>query len=194
MRSYACVAILKPELKYVKPYLSRGVLNVEMLVKSLEDHDWDALREIYLEGLATGQATFETTAPTQDEWDSGHLSFGRIGAYSVPDGTLIGWAALSGISKRQAYAGVAEVSVYVAATVRGNGVGRALLQALIRESENKGIWTLQASIFPENVVSLKLHKSLGFRTVGERERISKLKGVWRNTVILERRSDVVGVD
>ncbi len=90
--------------------------------------------------------------------------------------------------------GVAEVSIYVAAAARGNGVGRALLQALIRESESNGIWTLQASIFPENVASLQLHKSLGFRTVGERERISKLNGVWRNTVILERRSDVVGVD
>ena len=188
------LGILKPKLKYVKPYLSRDVLDVEMLVKSLEDHDWDALREIYLEGLATGQATFETTVPTQSEWDSGHLPFGRIGAYSTQGGTLIGWAALSGTSKRQAYAGVAEVSVYVAAAARGNGVGRALLQALIQESERNGIWTLQASIFPENVASLKLHKNLGFRTVGERERISKLKGAWRNTVILERRSNVVGVD
>ena len=188
------LGILKPGVKYVKPYLSRGVLTVEMLVKSLEEHDWDALRGIYLEGLATGQATFETTAPTQAEWDSGHLSFGRTGAYSVPGGTLIGWAALSGISKRQAYVGVAEVSIYVAAGARGNGVGRALLQALIREAESNGIWTLQASIFPENVASLQLHKCLGFRTVGERERIAKLNGVWRNTVILERRSDVVGVD
>jgi L-amino acid N-acyltransferase YncA len=167
---------------------------VEILVKTLERQDWDALKEIYLEGLATGQATFETTAPTQADWDKGHLSFGRIGAYLVPRGTLIGWAALSSISRRQAYKGVAEVSVYVATAARGNGAGRALLQALIQESESNGIWTLQASIFPENVASLRLHESLGFRTVGQRERISKLNGVWRNTVILERRSQVVGLD
>ena len=167
---------------------------MEFLIKSLESRDWDALKEIYLEGLATGQATFETSAPTEDEWDRGHLSFGRIGAYAVSDGRLIGWAALSRVSKRQAYRGVAEVSVYVAGAARGNGVGSALLQELILESERNGIWTLQASIFPENVVSLKLHERMGFRTVGKRERISTLNGVWRNTVILERRSKVVGVN
>lgn len=163
-----------------------------MLIKSLETRDWEALREIYLEGLATGAATFETSAPTQAEWDDGHLSFARIGAHSE-DGRLVGWAALNRVSKRQAYEGVAEVSVYVAAAARGNGVGRALLQALILESERNGIWTLQASIFPENPASLRLHESLGFRTVGQRERISKLDGVWRNTLILERRSKVAGI-
>ena len=165
---------------------------MEIVIKTLEARDWEALREIYLEGLATGEATFETSAPTHTEWDAGHLPFGRIGAYSVPDSRLIGWAALSSVSKRQAYHGVAEVSVYVAAAVRGNGVGRALLQALIQASESDGIWTLQASIFPENLASLRLHESLGFRTVGQRERISKLAGVWRDTVLLERRSKVVG--
>ena len=167
---------------------------MEFLIKSLERRDWDALKEIYLEGLATGQATFETSAPTEDEWDRSHLSFGRIGAYAVPDGRLIGWAAFSGVSKRQAYRGVAEVSVYVAAAARGKGIGSALLQELILESERNGIWTLQASVFPENVVSLRLHERMGFRTVGKRERISTLNGVWRNTVILERRSKVVGVN
>lgn len=167
---------------------------MEFLIKSLESRDCDALNEIYLEGLATGQATFETAAPTTAEWDSSHLSFGRIGAHAVPGGKLIGWAALSSVSKRQAYRGVAEVSVYVAAAARGNGVGSALLQELILESERNGIWTLQASIFPENVVSLRLHESMGFRTVGQRERISTLNGVWRNTLILERRSKVVGVN
>ena len=171
-----------------------GVLALKILINSLEARDWQALREIYLEGLATGEATFETVAPTRAEWDAGHLSFARMGAYSVPDRRLIGWAALSRVSKRQAYVGVAEVSVYVAAAARGSGVGRTLLQALIQESESNGIWTLQASIFPENRASLRLHESLGFRTVGERERISKLEGVWRNTVILERRSKVVGID
>ena len=165
---------------------------MEILIKSLEIRDWDALRNIYLEGLATGEATFETAAPALTEWDAGHLSFGRIGAYSGPDKRLIGWAALSSVSKRQAYAGVAEVSVYVAAAARGNGIGRALLQALIVESEGNGIWTLQASIFPENLASLRLHESLGFRTVGQRERISRLDGRWRNTVLLERRSKVAG--
>lgn len=181
------------EDRYVKPYLYRDVLIVEILIRPLEAQDWDALKEIYLEGLATRAATFETNAPTQTEWDAGHLSFGRIGAHSK-DGRLIGWAALSKVSKRQAYEGVAEVSVYVAAAARGNGVGRALLQALVLESERHGIWTLQASIFPENLASLRLHESLGFRMVGQRERISKLDGVWRNTMILERRSKVVGID
>ena len=167
---------------------------MKILIKSLESSDWDALREIYLEGLATGQATFETEVPGQTDWDSGHLPFGRLGAFSVPDGSLMGWAALSSVSRRKVYAGVAEVSVYVAHAARGAGVGRALLQALILESERNGVWTLQASIFPENQASLRLHESLGFRTVGQRERISRLNGVWRNTVILERRSKVVGVD
>lgn len=167
---------------------------MEILIQPLGDRDWEPLEEIYLEGLATGEASFETSAPTQAEWDAGHLSFGRIGAYSVPEKRLIGWAALSSVSKRQAYEGVAEVSVYVAAAARGSGVGRALLRALIQESERNGIWTLQASIFPQNQASLKLHEGLGFRTVGQRERISKLGGVWRNTVLLERRSKVVGTD
>ena len=152
------------------------------------------MKAIYQEGLATGQATFETEAPSQTDWDNGHLPFGRLGAFSVPDGSLIGWAALTSVSRRKAYAGVAEVSVYVAAAARGAGVGRALLQALILESERNGVWTLQASIFPENQASLRIHGSLGFRTVGQRQRISRLNGVWRNTVILERRSNVVGGD
>ena len=167
---------------------------MKILIKLLESRDWEAIHDVYLEGLATGQATFETKAPSQEEWDRGHLPFGRIGAYPDSEGRLVGWAALSSVSKRKAYAGVAEVSVYVAAAARGQGVGRALLQALILESERNGIWTLQASIFPENEASLKLHESLGFRTVGHRERVSTLNGVWRNTVILERRSKLVGRD
>ena len=167
---------------------------MKILIKSLESQDWEVIRDVYLEGLATGQATFETEAPCQEEWDRGHLPFGRIGAYPESEGSLVGWAALSSVSKRKAYAGVAELSGYVTAAARGQGVGRALLQALILESERNGIWTLQASIFPENQASLKLHESLGFRTVGHRERVSTLNGRWRNTVILERRSKLVGVD
>jgi L-amino acid N-acyltransferase YncA len=169
-------------------------LGLEILIKSLGSRDWDSLKDIYEQGLATGHATFETEAPSQSDWDNGHLPFGRLGAFSVPAGGLLGWAALSSVSNRKAYLGVAEVSIYVAATARRSGVGRALLQALILESERNEIWTLQASIFPENQASLRLHESLGFRTVGQRERISRLNGLWRNTVILERRSKVVGVN
>jgi phosphinothricin acetyltransferase len=165
---------------------------LEFLVNELQTSDWPIVREIYLQGLATGQATFETQAPEFTAWDNNHLPFGRIGAFSHD--RLVGWAALSRVSKRSAYAGVAEVSVYVTTDARGNGVGRALLRALITESERNGIWTLQASIFPENLASLGLHESLGFRRIGFRERISKLNGVWRDTVILERRSSIVGLD
>lgn len=167
---------------------------MDFLIKSLEATDWERVKEIYLEGLATGDATFETTAPSQVDWDNGHLPCCRLAAVEMPAELLVGWAALSRISPREAYKGVAEVSVYVAASARGKGVGRSLLQMLIDESNRNEIWTLQASIFPENTASLRLHKGLGFRTVGYRERIAKLNGVWRDTVILERRSDVVGVN
>ena len=154
--------------------------------------DWLAVRTVYLEGIATGEATFETEAPSWEAWDSGHLSFGRLVAR---DGdSVIGWAALSPVSQRKAYSGVAEVSVYVAAHSRGKGVGQALLERLIRESEQNGIWTLQAAVFPENAATLALHKRCGFREVGRRERISKLNGNWRDTILLERRSRAVGVD
>ena len=144
------------------------------------------VREIYLAGILSGDATFETTAPSWEKWDTAHLSFARLVAC---DGTEVkGWAALSAVSTRPAYGGVAEVSVYVAPHGRGQGCGRALLEALIAESEKNGIWTLQASIFPENLASMALHKAGGFREVGRRERIAKLNGVWRNTVLLERRS------
>ena len=167
---------------------------MEFLIKRLERSDWKAVRAIYLEGLATGQATFETEAPSEGDWNLGHLPFGRIAAISSPGGQLLGWAALSAVSKRKVYSGVAEVSVYVSAAARNKGVGRALLEELIAESERHGIWTLLASIFPENQASLKLHEALGFRRVGQRERIAKLNGVWRDTVILERRSNRVGLD
>jgi len=121
---------------------------LKILIRSLESGDWEAIKSVYLEGLATGQATFETEAPSPEDWDSGHLPFGRIGAYPDSDGRLVGWAALSSVSKRKAYAGVAEVSVYVAAAARGQGVGRALLQALILESERNGIWTCKRASFP----------------------------------------------
>lgn len=167
---------------------------LNFIIKPLEASDWERVREIYLEGLATGDATFETKAPTQVDWDNGHLPSCRMAAVEMPGNLLVGWAALSPVSVREAYKGVAEVSVYVAASARGKGVGRALLQRLIEEGNRNQIWTLQASIFPENVASIMLHKSLGFRIVGHRERIAKLNGVWRDTVVLERRSDVIGLD
>ena len=153
--------------------------------------DWKMVREIYLDGIASGNATFETQAPTWEDWDANHHEFARLVLKS--NEAVLGWAALSKISRRMAYLGVAEVSVYVSSQVRGRGLGLMLLQNLIDESENHGIWTLQASIFPENTASIRLHLRCGFREVGRRERIAKLNGVWRDTVILERRSTKVGI-
>ena len=148
--------------------------------------DWPRVREIYLEGIATRQATFETQAPSWEAWDASHSPFARLVARE--DETVFGWAALSPVSMRQTYAGVAEVSVYVAQSQRGAGLGRQLLEALIAESEDNGIWSLQAVMFPENAGSVALHRRCGFREVGRRERIAKLDGVWRDTILLERRS------
>lgn len=160
-------------------------------IESMRDDDWEEVREIYLEGLVTGNATFETSAPGWEDWNNGHLIHSRLVARHQPN--ILGWAALSPVSKRQVYQGVAEVSVYVGENGRGKGLGKALLKALIESSEENGIWTLQASIFPENAASIKLHLQNGFREVGRRERIAQLAGIWRNTVILERRSRLVGV-
>jgi len=161
-------------------------------IRQLEAADWDRVRAVYLEGIATGQATFETEAPSWEAWDAGHLQFARLVA--VGNDELCGWAALSPVSKREAYAGVAEVSVYVGEKFRKQGIGFKLLQALINESEGQGIWTLQASVFPENTATVVLHKRCGFRELGRRERIGRLKGVWRDTILLERRSALVGVE
>jgi phosphinothricin acetyltransferase len=151
---------------------------------------WDAVRSIYREGIETGLATFETEAPSWEEWSADHLQNCRLVA--VDDGTVLGWAALSPVSDRCAYGGVAEVSVYIASAARGQGIGRAILQALVSESERAGFWTLQAGLFAENEASLAIHKSCGFREVGVRHRLGKLKGVWRDVLLLERRSDTVG--
>jgi L-amino acid N-acyltransferase YncA len=154
--------------------------------------DWDQVREIYLEGIATGHATFETSAPSYEQWDAAHLPSPRLVARH--DNRVSGWAALSPVSQRCVYGGVAEVSVYVSQTVRGAGVGRKLLERLISESEQNGIWTLQAGVFPENAASIALHRACGFREVGRRERVGKLNGIWRDTILLERRSHTVGID
>ena len=159
--------------------------------KLLPGH-WPEVRAVYQEGVASGDATFETEAPEWERWDAAHLRACRLVALTGE--RVAGWAALSPVSARKVYAGVAEVSVYVGAEFRGRGVGRALLEALVRESESEGIWTLQAGIFPENVASVGLHKACGFREVGRRERVGQLRGRWRDTVLLERRSQTVGAD
>jgi L-amino acid N-acyltransferase YncA len=160
-------------------------------ISAMRPEDWPAVRDIYGEGLATGNATFETELPDWEKWDSGHRRDCRLVAREETG--VLGWAALSQVSARRVYSGVAEVSVYVAAAARGRGVGKSLLQALVKESEQSGVWTLQAGIFPENVASLALHKSLGFREVGVRQRIGKLGDRWRDVLLLERRSYIVGL-
>lgn len=147
------------------------------------------MRAIYEEGLATGYSTLETVAPEWPVWDAGHVAAPRLVA--TLDGVVTGWAALSPVSTRTAYHGVAEVSVYVAADVRGRGVGRALLEVLIAGSEAAGFWTLQAVILAENAASIELHQRVGFRLVGRRERLGVRLGVWRDSVLLERRSRAV---
>jgi L-amino acid N-acyltransferase YncA len=161
-------------------------------IRPLTVEDWESVRSIYLAGIATSMATFETSAPNWEQWHNSHLPAPRFVA--IADEAVVGWASLSPVSTRSVYAGVAEVSVYVAPEQQGRGIGRALLQTLVEQSEQNGIWTLQASIFPENALSISLHKACGFREVGIRQRIGKLKGVWRNTLLLERRSQVAGSD
>jgi phosphinothricin acetyltransferase len=160
------------------------------IIVDMKAGDWEQVRAIYLEGIATGHATFETGAPEWEKWDAGHLPKMRLVARDGDE--VLGWAALSPVSDRCVYGGVAEVSVYVGARGRGQGVGHALLEALVEASERSGIWTLQAGVFPENAASVKLHLSCGFREVGRRERIGKMNGVWRDTLLLERRSKSVG--
>jgi L-amino acid N-acyltransferase YncA len=164
---------------------------VDLVIDSLQPSDWEDVRAIYQEGIATRNATFETEVPTWEKWNRSHLRFGRLVARR--ENALVGWAALSPVSDRCCYAGVAEASVYVGSHHTNQGTGTALLRALIEASEKHGIWTLQAGIFPENTASLGLVKKCGFREVGRRERLSKLEGAWRDVLLLERRSSIVGV-
>lgn len=157
-----------------------------LAVRTLRPADWPAVAAIYREGIVTRNATFETDVPAWAEWDRAHLAVHRLVAQR--DGRVVGWAALSGVSERCVYAGVAEDSVYVAASARGQGVGRELLTQLVEGADRAGIWTIQAGVFPENAPSLALHLACGFREVGTRERIGSLDGVWRDVVLLERRS------
>lgn len=160
-------------------------------IEKMKDNDWPQVAGIYREGIATGDATFETDVPEWEKWDKGHLSGCRLVART--GNQVIGWAALSPVSGRCIYSGVAEVSLYIKSSARGKGAGKALLKAVIEESERIGIWTLQSGTFPENNVSINLQKACGFREVGTREKIGCMYGRWRDVVLMERRSRIVGI-
>jgi phosphinothricin acetyltransferase len=160
--------------------------SMDIIIRAMKADDWNAVQHIYLEGIATGNATFQTSAPAWSDWDKGHLSICRLVAEA--DGEIVGWAALSPVSSRCVYRGVAEVSIYVSDKRRGVGVGAALMGELIKTSEKEGIWTLQSGVFPENRRSLALQRKYDFREVGCRKRLGQLNGVWRDVLLLERRS------
>jgi len=165
---------------------------MEITFKTMTANDWKSVAEIYKQGIETGNATFQQEIPTWNDWDNGHIKSCRIVA--CMENEIVGWAALSSVSARKVYAGIAEVSIYVANKYRGYGIGYKLLEKTITESESENFWTLQVGIFPENHASLHIHKKLNFREIGYRERIGKMNGIWRNTVLLERRSEIVGLD
>ena len=171
---------------------SASAARAPVLVDAMVAADWANVSSIYLEGIRTGNATFETLAPTWEQWDRMHLPVGRLVARRGR--SIAGWAAMSRVSQRKCYEGIAELSIYVANWARGEGVGDALMKAAIEASEAAGIWTLQGSIFPENKASLALCAANGFREVGRREKIGKREGQWRDTILVERRSRVTGVD
>ena len=160
-----------------------------MEFSEIDKHNFDAVAEIYKTGIQTGNATFETTIPSFEEWDKKHLPFGRI--VLLKDENIMGWASLSKVSDRCVYEGIAEVSVYV--STYGRGLGTLLLQKLIEISESKGLWTLQCGIMRENIASIRLHKKCGFIEIGYREKVGIQDGVWRDNIIMERRSKIVGV-
>jgi len=164
-----------------------------MTIRELLPNDWPVVRDIYAQGIATGQATLETSPPEWEVWDQSHVANLRYIAIS-DSGDVAGWAALTPVSGRCVYAGVAEVSIYIAEAFRGQKIGDLLLKHLIIESEGKGYWTLQAGIFPENPASIRLHEKNGFRIIGYREKIGKMKGAWRDVNLLERRSKTIGIN
>jgi len=158
----------------------------------MKNSDWPSVAEIYRQGMDTGFATFEKVVPSFEVWDAAHLEAGRLVA--AKGETILGWAALSPVSSRCVYGGVAEVSVYIGQGSRGQGVGKLLMQQLIVESEKAGLWTLQSGIFPENKGSVELHRKMGFRFIGKRERVGKRDNVWKDNLLFERRSTIIGVD
>ena len=165
---------------------------MEITINELSKEDWKEAERIYREGIETGQATFETETPDYDEWDAKHIRTCRLAGRC--NGRLMGFVVLSPTSSREVYRGVAEVSIYVSEEARNKGVGKALMKAIVETSEVHGFWTLQSSIFAENQVSIALHRAFGFRELGRREKIAKRNGTWRDTVIMERRSKIVGID
>jgi phosphinothricin acetyltransferase len=158
-------------------------------IRALTHEDWPRVEEIYAQGIATGDATFETAPPSWEEFDATRLPAHRLVA--LDDGEVVGWVAVSPTSSRECYAGVVEHSVYVAESARGQGVGRTLMETLLASTDAAGIWTIQTSVFPENEATLALHERVGFRVVGRREQIARLGGAWRDTLLLERRSPAV---
>ena len=170
---------------------------MEFKIESMNPEDWDQVRAIYEEGIATENATFEPMVPGWEKFDSAHVADPRL--VVRVGGRVAAWAVLSRVSARKVYAGIAEVSIYVGEKFRGKGIGDALLGALVEASEKAGFWTLQGGIFPENTISIELHKKHGFRVLGIREKIGKmafgkLQGNWRDVVLMERRSKVTGID
>ena len=159
-------------------------------IRSFMKVDWPEIKRIYTEGIQNGNATFETNNPELKDWEQSHISWSRIVAYSRDQ--VVGWAALSSVSDRCVYTGVAEVSIYMDKDFRGKGIGSQLLEFLITKSEDSGVWTLQAVVFPDNIASIKLLTRFGFRVVGTREKIGRLRGVWRDVILLERRSKIAG--
>jgi L-amino acid N-acyltransferase YncA len=178
-------ATLKNENKYLYEKMT-------IAFRPMTANDWEHVAEVYRQGIETGNATFQQDIPSWQDWDNWHLKNCRI--VCIMENQLAGWAALTPISGRCVYAGVAEISVYIADKFRGQRLGLQLLQQLIEESEKENLWTLQAGIFPENTASLTIHEKLGFRKIGYRERIGKMKGKWRDTILLERRSGKIGID
>ncbi|MEX0315343.1 MAG: N-acetyltransferase family protein [Allomuricauda sp.] len=163
-----------------------------MDIREMTPSDWEQVSQIYLEGIATGFATFEQQIPSYEAWDNAHVEQCRLVA--EVDGKIQGWAALSPVSSRRVYGGVGEVSVYVSAKSRGTGVGQLLMESLITASEASGYWTIQSGIFPENEASINLHKKVGFRYIGKRERVGKINGVWKDNLLFEKRSKTIGID
>lgn len=160
-------------------------------IRLFTSQDFPDVQAIYQQGIDGGNATFETKVKTEQQWLDSTLAVGRLVA--VDENRVVGWASLSSVSARKVYAGIAEVTIYVADNMQGQGIGKKLLIDLIEISESKGFWTLQSAIFPENQASILLHQQLGFRVIGKRENVAQLKGVWRDSILLERRSKVVGV-
>lgn len=160
------------------------------MIRTMKTEDAKEVLDIYAFGLKTRNATFETRVPTWNEWNNSHLEHSRF--VSIKDGRVVGWTALTKVSQREVYQGVCEVSVYIAKKARGKKLGTGLLKRLIKSSEENGVWTLFSSLFPENLASVNLHKKCGFRMIGKRQRIAMLDGKWRDTVIMERRSTIVG--